>query len=58
VLLIVGSLLTMIPSEPVSLVGAGAEYMTWMFAVIFGLVAGAAMGVDFPKSNKRFTRLT
>ena len=58
VLLIVGSVLTMIPSEPVSLAGAGADYVTWIFAVIFGLVAGAAMGVDFPKSNKRFTRLT
>lgn len=58
VLLIVGSILTMIPSERVSLTGAGADYLTWIFAVIFGLVAGAAMGVDLPGSNKRFTRLT
>lgn len=58
VLLIVGSALTMIPSEAVSLAGAGADYVTWICAVIFGLVSGAAMGVDFPESNKRFTRLT
>ncbi len=58
VLLVAGSFLTMIPSETVSLAGAGAGYKIWIFAVIFGLVAGAAMGVDLPKSNKRFTRLT
>ena len=58
VLLIVGSVLTMIPSEAVSLATAGADYVTWICAVIFGLASGAAMGVDFPKSNKRFTRLT
>jgi protein-S-isoprenylcysteine O-methyltransferase Ste14 len=57
-LLVVGSILTMIPSEPISLVGAGTNNMTWIIAVIFGLVSGAAMGVDFPDSNKRFTRLT
>jgi len=58
VLLFVGSILTMIPSSSVSLDGAGTSYMTWVFAVIFGLVSGAAMGVDYPSSNKRFTRLT
>ena len=58
ILLIVGSVLTMVPSEPVSLADAGADHMTWIFAVIFGLGMGAAMGVDFPESNKRFTRLT
>ena len=58
VLLVVGSILTMIPSAPVSFDGAGTNYMTWIFAVIFGLVGGTAMGVDFPNSNKRFTRLT
>ena len=58
VLLIVGSILTMMPSAPVSFDGAGTNYMTWIFAVIFGLVSGTAMGVDFPNSNKRFTRLT
>jgi protein-S-isoprenylcysteine O-methyltransferase Ste14 len=57
-LLVVGSSLTMIPSAPVSLEGAGINHMTWIFAVIFGLVSGAAMGVDFPDSDKRFTRLT
>jgi len=57
-LLFVGSILTMIPSSPVSLDGAGTSYMIWIFAIIFGLVSGAAMGVDFPSSNKRFTRLT
>ena len=58
VLLVVGSILTMIPSAPVSFDGAGLNYSTWIFALIFGLVSGSAMGVDFPSSNKRFTRLT
>ena len=57
-LLVVGSILTMIPSEPISLVGAGTNQMTWIIAIIFGVVSGAAMGVDFPDSNRRFTRLT
>jgi hypothetical protein len=57
-LLIVGSVLTMIPSAPVSFDGAGINYATWIFALIFGLVSGSAMGVDLPNSNKRFTRLT
>ena len=57
-LLIVGSVLTMIPSPSVSFDGAGINYVTWIFAVIFGLVCGSAMGVDFPNSNRRFTRLT
>ena len=57
-LLVIGSILTTIPSEPISLAGAGTNTMTWIIAVIFGLVSGAAMGVDFPDSNKRFTRLT
>ena len=57
-LLIVGSVLTMVPSAPVSFEGAGMSYTTWIFALIFGLVSGSAMGVDLPSSNKRFTRLT
>jgi len=57
-LLIVGSVLTMVPSAPVSFEGAGINYTTWIFALIFGLVSGSAMGVDLPSSNKRFTRLT
>lgn len=57
-LLLAGSILTMIPSPPVSLEGAGISHMTWIFAVIFGLLSGAAMGIDLPNSDKRFTRLT
>jgi protein-S-isoprenylcysteine O-methyltransferase Ste14 len=57
-LLTVGSVLTMIPSAAVSFDGAGINHATWIFALIFGLVSGSAMGVDFPNSNKRFTRLT
>lgn len=58
VLLVIGSILTMIPSAPVSLDGAGTSYLTWIFAIIFGLLSGTAMGVDLPNSTKRFTRLT
>ena len=56
--LVFGSVLTMIPSNTVSLDGAGATQSTWIAAIIYGLACGAAMGVDFPNSNKRFTRLT
>jgi len=56
--LVFGSVLTMIPSETVSFDGAGATQSMWIAAIIYGLVCGAAMGADFPNSNKRFTRLT
>ena len=56
--LVFGSILTMIPSEIVSLEGAGAGPAVWIAATVFGIVSGAAMGVDFPNSSKRFTRLT
>jgi FtsH-binding integral membrane protein len=55
--LVFGSVLTMIPSATVSLDGAGVTQSTWIAAIIYGLACGAAMGVDFPNSNKRFTRL-
>jgi prolipoprotein diacylglyceryltransferase len=58
VLLVVGSILTMIPSEPIPLADVGTNYMTWIMALVFGLLSVAAMSVDFPESNKRFTRLT
>jgi len=56
--LVFGSVLTMIPSETVSFDGAGVTQSMWLAAIIYGLVCGAAMGADFPNSNKRFTRLT
>jgi len=56
--LVFGSILTMIPSGTVSLDGAATTQSTWIAALIFSLVCGVAMGVDFPDSNKRFTRLT
>jgi protein-S-isoprenylcysteine O-methyltransferase Ste14 len=58
ILLVAGSILTMIPSESIRLAEAGVDHLTWTFAAVFGLLAGMAMGVDFPDSNKRFTRLT
>ena len=58
VLLVVGSILTMIPSEPIPLANVGTDYMTWIIALAFGLMSMAAMSVDLPNSNKRFTRLT
>jgi protein-S-isoprenylcysteine O-methyltransferase Ste14 len=56
--LVLGSVLTMIPGPTVALIGTGATGSTWVAATIYGLVCGAAMGVDLPDSNKRFTRLT
>ncbi|MDH3380250.1 MAG: prolipoprotein diacylglyceryl transferase, partial [Gammaproteobacteria bacterium] len=58
VLLVVGSILTMIPSKPIPLTNVGTDYITWIIALAFGLLSVAAMSVDLPDSNKRFTRLT
>jgi len=58
VLSVIGSILTMIPSEPIPLTNVGTNYMTWIIALAFGLLSVAAMSVDLPESNKRFTRLT
>lgn len=56
--LITGSIITMIPSGVISTESAAATPMTWIAALIFGLITASLMGVDLPNSNKRFTRLT
>jgi prolipoprotein diacylglyceryltransferase len=55
-LAVLGALLTAIPSPAVdaALVLSGAG---WAGAIGVGLLYGAAMGVDFPASNRRFSRL-
>lgn len=45
----VGSAVTSPPTAP----GVGA----WLAALTIGLLTSAAMGVDFPESNRRFSRL-
>jgi protein-S-isoprenylcysteine O-methyltransferase Ste14 len=46
-----------------SLISAAADGLTfsasgWILAAVFGLVAGAALGVDFPETDRPFARLT
>jgi protein-S-isoprenylcysteine O-methyltransferase Ste14 len=52
-----GMVCTTLPSEPavIGLVAPAAGL--WWVALAMGLLSGAAMGVDFPNSNRRFSRL-
>ena len=54
--LVAGVLVTMIRSEPTALFGA-IEGRALVGGVLYGLVVGTAMGVDFPHSARRFARL-
>jgi hypothetical protein len=53
-----GSVFTMIPTPPVDTQQFGLTGSTWFFAGAFGLLVTFAMGVDWPDSNWRFSRLT
>ncbi len=54
---VAGMLCTTLPSEsPVTGFVAPTAALWWV-AIGLGLLSGAAMGVDFPKSNRRFSRL-
>jgi hypothetical protein len=52
-----GMAITMVPAT------AAPEFSGWLdirvpiAAVVFGVAAGLAMGVDFPRSGRRFARL-
>ena len=52
-----GIVCTTLPSEP-HLIGFVAPIPAlWWVALSMGLLSGVAMGVDFPNSNRRFSRL-
>ncbi|MEZ5418232.1 MAG: hypothetical protein R2708_12915 [Vicinamibacterales bacterium] len=52
-----GIVTTTVPAAPraAGLAAPTLELAAW--AVVMGLVTGAALGVDFPRSNRRFSRL-
>jgi protein-S-isoprenylcysteine O-methyltransferase Ste14 len=55
--LIAGSAITMLDTPPLS-AGDGLGLTIWMGAGLLGILVSAAMGVDLPRSNRRFARLT
>jgi hypothetical protein len=52
-----GAILTALPSAPASGLTLWLDATVPAAAVLFGLAAGFAMGVDFPQATGRFTRL-
>ena len=52
-----GMVCTTLPSEPPVLGLVAPTTALWWVALAMGLLSGAAMGVDFPNSNRRFSRL-
>jgi len=52
-----GILCTMLPAEPAARGFEAPSGMLVLAAVVVALVYGAAMGLDFPGSNRRFSRL-
>jgi protein-S-isoprenylcysteine O-methyltransferase Ste14 len=55
--LMLGSVFTMLPSMPVDLHQIGLTPSIWLGAGALGLLATFAMGVDWPGSSRRFSRL-
>lgn len=54
---IAGMVCTTLPSEPHVLGFVPPTPALWWVALSMGLLSGSAMGVDFPNSNRRFSRL-
>jgi prolipoprotein diacylglyceryltransferase/protein-S-isoprenylcysteine O-methyltransferase Ste14 len=54
---VAGALCTVLPSEPARPGFEAPGAMLWLAAVGMALVGGAAMGLDFPGSSRRFSRL-
>lgn len=52
-----GSIFTMFPSAPVSLLDVGFTSTVWIGSIAMGVFVSIAMGVDWPESNRRFSRL-
>ncbi len=49
--------MTMLPAAPVASLRFTGDLRMLTASVLFGMIAGIAMGVDFPHSNRRFARL-
>ncbi len=58
VMLMSGLVLTSIGSPAAPGVAGWSDPITIGLAVLFGLIAAAAMGVDFPESKRRYARLS
>ena len=56
VLLFGGIALTLIPNGR-DVVHAGFDIRVVFAAVLYGVIVGVAMGIDFPGSSRRFARL-
>lgn len=54
---VAGAVLTSIPTAGAPGVSGLVQPALWGIAVLFGLVTAFAMGVDFPDSSRRFSRL-
>ncbi len=52
-----GILCTTLPAEPAVRGFEAPSGMLVLFAIVMAVLYGAAMGVDFPRSNRRFSRL-
>lgn len=52
-----GSIFTMFPSAPVGLDSFGTTPFVWIGSLLMGAFVTIAMGVDWPESNRRFSRL-
>jgi prolipoprotein diacylglyceryltransferase/protein-S-isoprenylcysteine O-methyltransferase Ste14 len=55
--LAIGIVCTVLPSEPAARGFEAPRAMLLVTAAVIAILAGAAMGVDFPGSNRRFSRL-
>jgi protein-S-isoprenylcysteine O-methyltransferase Ste14 len=54
---VTGIVITMLPSSAVPRFSLTFDPLVLLVALLYGLVAGVTMGVDFPRSAKRFARL-
>lgn len=52
-----GAVVTTVPSAGAPAVPPATDWTAYLWIAVIGLVTGAAMGVDFPASNRRFSRL-
>jgi prolipoprotein diacylglyceryltransferase len=55
--LLIGIACTVLPSEPARPGFEAPSALLVVTALVMAIIAGAAMGVDFPGSNRRFSRL-
>ena len=53
----IGVALTMVPAAPTPPIRLTGDATVIAVSLLFGVMAGVAMGVDFPGSNRRFARL-